>query len=686
MTAEEYAEALAACNWNDESAVSALITDTYTERLFNKGVIEIANTANPGGAPYFANFFGTEVWPDGVGQTFEQEVFYDPYIPLDFRHFVRTMQVCDPNTANECLTDYCELPEGGRGVMPGLQMYKSGFKTNRDCIANIRHIRDFMQWSQRSIRSKGMVDEYMRNMFGMMAVMNTLAHKVVLQGQRDSNGNLVGIANSNPRNPFRGYLYNYLHEKFPTPTDPSAIMPLTLNVMQHAIRYWDNFGGQTSVGKGDRGENIYEFWYADDWYYDEVIRDADWSSRLEKIDPKILFAGRSTDAPVEVLAGLGFKTMRWLPRYTLNSEGGLEMLDTHQGVDVATGQQFVGSIDWENAPFSIAMSPSPNQGRFLTRPDLTTSGQGIPILPITGNGAWRMRNEYDRECNPEQNMPYWSKRYEMGFRWNAPEGLGIIYRRRKFRVDPINDCDLADIFVKPVTPFNCDLSTVGCDNKRRADNSITETGSYNWVECVSNYCGVVNTYALKLQRSGPGVDINAPDYNFLGCECGSTVMLRLVNESDLSNAGQVPATLINIQPFPQDTYIVRTTAAIPAGQCIKGIMCGDGTPLSGVVETAIQGSDIGTTGIIFILNSPIDCGVGGNVRVSYHNAAGQTINTVTGQIAEADPATNRYRITSADPDFKVTYSEDQASITIGCAGGASNSTSSSSSSSGEPEE
>ena len=184
LSDSEFIAALDACNFSEEGQVKKLISATFTPHKFNKAVAEKHFDGN-GGYEYFSNFFGTQEWEDGVGQDMFSEVYYGPNIGMDFSRYVRTMQICDPASADECRTTYEELPEGGRGALPPLEMYKWGVKTPRQCIANMRHIRDFKEWGSKLTRGWKRTDEQIMNMFYMFAALRMAGHKLVLQGYRD---------------------------------------------------------------------------------------------------------------------------------------------------------------------------------------------------------------------------------------------------------------------------------------------------------------------------------------------------------------------------------------------------------------------------------------------------------------------------------------------------------------------
>ncbi len=665
MTASEYATLLESCDFRQPNQVSELVTSTHTNVMFNDKVDE-RMTANPYGAyNYFGGLLGKEVWPDGQGMDLVREYYVDPHIPFTFSHFVRQAAICDPNLANECDRDRCQVPEGGRGTLPGFVFFKWGFETPRDCIANIRHIRQFQYWAAKVIRGRELIDEQVMNMFYTMAGIQTCGQKITMQGYRD--GDLLKLQPStDPRNPLRGGLFNFMEERFPAPTNINDIVPLTVDSLEGIARYWSQFPKNNEVAKGPRGENIYEFWYPDDWYMAEAIRNPDYMEKLKILMPNKLFSGTSlAPGDREVVGNWAAKVMPWLPRLAPTSDGRLVPVDTHVGVDIEVGKEYLGSVEFENAPIGLAMIASGKQGTILSRPALTQSGAGFPIMPITGDGPWRIRNDYDKDCNKDMNKPYSQKDYEMGVRMDDPNAaLSFLFRRRIFPMRPINECDLAPIFMVESNEVDCPLTVVGCgDNKRRVVDDFTQADGPQYVTCSAEVCGNDNSapyhYVVKVDRRA-----NMPDYNSLGCACGANVNLYVYDADGVYSRQIQGIYKSDAMSFPYARYFIETTVKLSAGECIKGISCADATPLQGNVNDAwdIDGGDVG-----FLLDDSITCGDGDDVKVTYYDANGLVLGVVAGVIEEMDVNRFYYRISSASPYLKA---EDayvgQASIGISC--------------------
>lgn len=680
MTETEYAAILAGCNFREPTQVSELVTATHTNVMFNEKVEERQIQNAVGAYNYFSGLFGKEVWQDGQGHDRISEYYADPYIPFTFSHFVRQSAICDPNLANECDTDYCQIPEGGRGTMPGHVFFKWGFETPRDCIANIREIRQFQYWAAKIIRSRELVDEQVMNMFYTMAAIQTSGHKITLQGVRDADGNLKLATSTNPRNPVRGGLYNFMEERFPSPTDLSTIVPLTVEVMEGLARYWTQFPKGNEVATGGRGEKIWEFWYPDDWYQQEAIRNPDYMEKLKILMPNLLFPG-TTNVPGdrEVIGNWAAKVAPWLPRFAPTADGKIVPVDSHVGIDIEVGKEYVGGIDFENAPFGLANIVSGKQGTILTRPALTQSGAGFPIMPITGDGPWRIRNDYDPVCNKDLNKPYSQKRYEMGFRMDNPEAaLAFLFRRRIFQMRPINECDLAPIFNVEERVADCAITHIGCqDNKRRVADDITGPDKPTYVSCTAKPCGNVNAspyaYVLSIERKA-----NQPDYNSLGCACGSNVKLFVYDEDGEFVKEVAGVYKSDVLSFPYAKVFITTLVALASGQCIKGISCYDSTPSMGNVIDAFDIGDIGDGVVGFLLDDSILCADGDDVWIRYYDANGVVLGTINGVIDEIDYDRFYYKISSGNIAFKADAYAGQVRIGVSCREDGPNSSSSSS--------
>lgn len=667
MTAAEYNELLAQCDFRQPKQVSELVSSTHTEVMFDQKVQERTVKNVYGAYNYFGGLLGKEEWPDGQGMDLVREYYCDPHVPFSFSQFVRQAAICDPNLANECDRDRCKVPEGGRGTLPGFVFFKWGLETERDCIANIRHIRQFRYWAAKVIRSRELIDEQFMNMFYTMAGIHTCGMKVTMQGVRNADGTLSLAGNTNPRNPVRGGLFNYMEEKFMAPTNVHDMVPLTPDTLDALARHWTQFPKGNEIARGPRNEPIFEFWYPDDWYRDEAIKHPDFNEKMKIMWPNKMFSGY-TNAPGEreVLGNFAARVMPWLPRLAPTADGELVAVDTHVGVDIEVGKEYVGSLDFENAPIGVAAMVSGKQGTILTRPDLTTSGAGFPIMPITGNGPWRIRNDYDPTCNKDLNKPYSQKDYEMGVRLDDPgAAIAFLFRRRVFQSRPINECDLAPIFMVEKNEVNCALTTIGCQTgkSRESDSFTKHEGAPLAVTCTAVACGNGDsspyTYIVKVDRRA-----NMPGYNSLGCACGSTVKLYIYDENGDFSREITGIYKSDAMSFPYARYFIETETELLATECIKGIACADSTILQGNV---LDDWDAGDGNVGYALDDSIVCGEGDDVLITYYDANGVVLGTISGVIESYNPDSNIYVISSENAIFKEgeVYA-GQASVGISC--------------------
>lgn len=585
VTDPQFQEVLDSCGFSDEGQVKDLIAKTYTPHKFNEKVAE-KHFKSCGNYDYFTNFFGTEVWQDGQGQDEFREIYYAPRIGYDFARFIRTMQICDPQSADECNLECDTLPEGARGALPPMEMYKWCVRTPRQCIANMRHIRDFQNWGKMLLKGWYSVDEQIMNMFFMFAAIRLAGHKIITQGQRDENGDVYPLPNSDPKNPFGMFLYNYQEPMFPQVWDADLIVPLEMQYLEAAARYFTHAGTDNHIGIGERGEKIYEFWYPEDWYRQYAIKNPEYFDALKHSMPAKLLSGYSTSnlksGKQEVLGNWSMKVMPCLPRFAESTDGGLIPIDNfvHEQVEVGERPVF-GGRDYLNAPFLMAIMPSPNAGTIMYRPDLTTSVEGWPIMPIMGRGGWTIRNDYDAECNEDMNMPYAKRRYEIGFRLDDPDAsMAVIFRNTVFRIKAANECDWATVTPKtPPDNFSANPMGVSCDtNARRAPQSVSETGVDGdvYVECDSVVCGDANSLIHRVKYTRKAYN---KDYlPFFNCTCGDTVEVVIVDADGIDRTETATildssAMFAQNNQWPDAHLWLQLGQALAAGECIKYIVC-----------------------------------------------------------------------------------------------------------------
>jgi hypothetical protein len=659
----EFEELLQSCSWKDGKAVSDIVAATHTNVMFN-GIILEKQMECDGAARYFSNFFGTRLWEDGQGMDEVREYATPPYIPISFEYFIQKMKPCKGANYDECDWDSCVVPEGGRGTLPGFQLFEWGFETQRQCIANIRHIRDFRYWASRVIENRRRMDEQVMNMFFTLMAWKTVGHKVVMEYAKSTSAAGVDIytpwPSADPRNPFRGFRYNYMEEFFPAVGEPSNIGPLSVDSLKQLARTWTHNCNDYYVAEDARGGKIWELWYSEDWFLEEAIENPDYLEKIKLLMPEKMFAGYSnkSDRPREVYGNFAMKTMPWLPKLTESTDGGLIPVDTHTGVDIEFGQEFLLDPAWQHAPFGMALIPSPKQGSIITRSDLTTSPEGFPILPITSATNWRIRNDYDKECNKHLNKPYSEKHYEMGMQMDDPDAaMALIHRFRLLRVNPENFCDLQPVVaVDPNTVCN-DFLQIGChrSGKKVHQASVTKVDHSNAVSCTAQSCGNTDSapfiYQLSIQRVA-----NKVNFNSLGCACGSTVVIIIGDANGDAVRVQNAIVMDLSQVFPDAIVWVslETDIDVDAGECIQGIICEDSTPTVGTVLSC-RDTDAGE--VSFVLDSVLDTvaegtvAVNDDVTVKYYDADGVLLGSHVGNIEAIDEAQHKYTVSSAEAGF-----------------------------------
>lgn len=664
---EDFQNVLDSCDFRDGKQVNDLIAKTYTPFKFNEKVAE-KHFNQDGAYSYFTGFYPTEVFGDGQGQDEYSEIYYAPTIGYDFSRFVKTMQICDPNAANECDMCFEELPDGGRGVLPPLEMYKWGVKTPPQCIANMRHIRNFREWGSRLLKGWYSVDQQIMNMFFMFASIRLTGHKIITQGVRNANGEIEAYASSDRKNPFQAFLYNYQQPQFPAVVDADLIMPLEYQYLEMVARYWAHWSADNHVTVGNRGQRVYEMWYPEDWYRDNVLKNPEFFDAIKEYMPAETMAGYSLhNGKREILGNWAIRQMPMLPRFCESSEGGLIPIDNFFNEDVEFGQRPVAAgREWLNAPFLMMTMPSPKSGKILYRPDITTSIEGWPIKPIMGNGGWVIRNEYDKECNPQRNKPWSERYYEIGFKLTDPDAaLSVIFRNKVFKIKPSNTCEWAPNFVRDNPAAHDCANAITCNsNNRHAPASVSALDTSTYVECSCQTCGDDTIMRLKVTR-----EAYKKDYTPFDCECGDTLYALIGNASgDVIRKEEV--TLIEQMPWPHSLYWVQLSDALADGECIKGLKCKDDTPTIGraldVWDDTIEGYESLNGDLKILLDNVISCTVGDSVSLKAYDADGNLLTTVAATITKESPSKDIYEVSGAGDLVRDLGEADFSYMTVTC--------------------
>lgn len=631
---------------------------------------------------YFTGLFPTRVWDDWRGTTELGRVYHSPYIPFDMGIFQRSMQICDPANANECHTDYCEIPRGGLTNLPEMEMYKTGFKTEPMCIANIRTSDQARQIAEMIVKERFAVDEQVMNIFFTMALIRMLGHKTVLEYENNGSGGVQLIDNTNPYNPLQGGRFSYMQPLFPAAGNLENIMPLDL-------RFLDMYGGMLArskdtkfMARGPRGEPIYELWHPEDWYRQEVIDNEDYVQKTKYlVKSSILpgYRGAGEGSEKEIVGNFSMRQNDSLPRFTESTQGGITVVQPYTNVAVDSGNRALHNYrEYSNAPFYMAAILGKGIGEILTRPAITTGIEGMPIMPITGDGEWKYRNDYDKDCNPDLNMPHFRKRFELGFKMLDPDaGRGFIFRAKLFRLRPVQTCDLRPIFKIVPAAQSCDITTIGCNpnNAVMTNDIMDDSAGFRKVKCSSAVCGDSANRIYRLTVRRENIDSINPDQNPLtGCDCGDTVTV-FIGDADGDTVKQRDAVILDyVRPNvvnPNPVFIVQLASALTGAECVQSIGCKDATPTVATVVTCADSEDdegIPAGSVKFILDSAIPCGVGDDVEIKYYDEDGVIIETaIDGTIVSINPDTMTYVISSEEADFLCEMKEGQVTVKVNCA-------------------
>jgi hypothetical protein len=646
-----------------------------------KQMIDQMHVTYDGMYNYMTGLFPTRVWNDWQGTTELGRVYHSPYIPFDMGIFQRSMQICDPQSANECHTDYCEIPRGGITNLPEFEMYKTGFKTQPMCIANIRTSDAAKQIAEMIVKERFAVDEQVANIFYTMALIRMLGHKTVLEYADDNAGGVSLIDNTNPYNPLQGGRFSYMQPLFPAAGNLQNIMPLDLNFLDMYGSMLARSKDTSYIAKGPRGEPIYELWHPEDWYRQEVIDNAEYVDKTKYlIKPEVLPGYRMAgvgNSMKEIVGNFSMRQNDNLPRFTESSQGGITVVQQYKATDADVGTIPLHNYrEYQNAPFYMACIIGKDVGEILTRPSLSTGIEGMPIMPITGNGDWTYRNDYERGVNEDLNMPHFRKRFEMGFKMNNPNaGRGFIFRAKKFRLRPIQTCDLRPIFTITPATQGCDITTIGCNplNERVSNNIMDDSAGFRKVKCSSKVCGDAANRIYRITVRRESIDAINPDQNPLtNCACGDTVAVFIgdddgdvVKVRDAVILDYVRPNVVN----PNPVLIVQLASALTGEECIQSIGCKDATPTLATVVTCADHDDdesIPVGSVKFIFDSPIPCGVGSAVELRYYTDTDEYIDNIFGTIVSINPDTMTYVISSQEANFGCNMYETQSYITAIC--------------------
>lgn len=656
MTKAEFLAQLDSCGGDlSQHQVIDYLYSKNPNAMYSDLALALGQYRKTSAASYFSSRFPKEVMKDWSGVKEMGQVYHNAHIPFDLGVFQRSMQVCNAASLNECDTTYCEIPEGGISSLPEMEMWKTGLKTRRMCIANIRTSAQAKKLAQFLINERFQADENVINMFYVMAAIRMLGHKWVLEYDPTTNQPIVS---NNPYNMIRGYRYSYMDPLFPQVGNIQNIAGLDMHFLDSFGRGLARSQNPNSIATGSRGEPIFELWVGDDWYRQEVLDNAEWVDKMKSwVDNSILPGYTNMSGRSELVGNFKIKDVPALPRFAESTNGGFAIVQETVEVEIEQGTRSLHNYrEFDNAPFQMALILGNNIGKIITRPALTVGIEGKPIHPIAGDGPWEYRNDYDKECNEDLNKPHFRKRYEMGFRLENPDaGQGIIYRAKKFRTRPIDTCNLREVI--QITPTNtaCNIVQIGCVPTETHPNHFFRESSARKVMCSSAACGDNTIQKITVRREH--WDSIAPSENpFTGCRCGDGIKL-IISDAEGVEDSVIDGTIVEFFPAnvikTDPVYWVKTVAAIATGKCVTAVVCDDATPNLGVASSCMplldaEGAEVANS-IVVALDSILDnADVGDTVLVKYYNAANTLLGTIEAEITAANHTLFRYTLEGSD--------------------------------------
>lgn len=597
---------------------------------------------------YFVNMFDSAIQPDG--QAFDEinSIYHPNYTPKSFSFLMKQQQPCDPFLTNACDRHFCEIPSGGRSSLNQGQFFSWGLKTKPYCLQNFRTIPRFMEWLGKESEDRARTSLVHMELFYLQVFLLTAGHKIVLEGKKTTNGQYIPYPSNSIRNPLNGYKYSWMRDLFPAVDDPNNILPLDVATLQQLGRNWGENTNSAPIAFNGEGNGMYNLWIGDDWRTQEVDRFEDFSKLFMSIPNTQMLEGYRFEEGAKTAFGRFILENRFnLPRFAVDeATGGLVMVQDMVGIDVEVGQEFVRNPQWMDAPFRLAVSPTRDQATILTRPPLAVHGNGAPIPVIPSNQGWYVKNEYDKECNPNRLLPHWESWNEMGYRPKNPDGsLAIMYRARTFLNAPQNFCDLAPVF-SVSSPAACDnFTNIGCENKKVNQNSVTALViNQTDIRCAGAVCGDPTIYRLTVEHLEP---LKAGAQT-IDCACGAA--LTVIIETSEGALAETTATLIdNQEGYPFGYYFVQFESALPTGSCIRAVRCNGETS---VVSRVLNAVDVDTQVVRFVLeNALINAGLTDPVVIRYYDSAGTALGTITGTIDSINNDLFFYTVSSSDTEF-----------------------------------
>ena len=624
---EAYTEELTDCDFNDPNAVSALITGRHTPQVFRDELIRQEFKAGP--CNFFSDFFGFEDFDWGKC-SLKRETYHAPVLESAFNAWVEKDYTCSVDGSTEdCIPCFEELPTGGYST-DDVEFFQANLKTIPYCIAGIKCHRDFFRYQDMIIRDQLAMSSQRLEDFFTMAAVRTAGHKILLE-----EGHPLG--NLSPYPILDEFPNNYREKYFNDPADPDNIIAFDLGMSQQlAYDLIESYmtEGATIVD----GKHVFDVWTGSDWHHANVLQDPDYAEKIKFTAPNQLFRGYSMiEGSRTVHGNIAHRTVPCLPRFA-DETGGTGIVTVQKFVDVPVeiGNKKVANKSHKLAPYELIMLPSPNQAKIL-RPRPITSSQGIPITPIYNSPGWVARNEYDKVCNPQKNMPWWEWQATMGL---APdrrdEGIMILARRQVFRTAPRNKCKL-------MPRLGVDDIVFDCPDSPRVQASITDqSDGCEAVGCDSVTCGDDTQAILKLnfksERQGFSVDCACGTEAIANLDDGTVITVLIVDDSQMN-----PGSLLRVQKLDAPAGVPDS---FDPARTVVSICCAAPAALAATVESCVGSADDGVA--VVVLDALLNCGVGDAITAEYGAPAA---DDQAGTVTAIDYATRTYTLAITDTDY-----------------------------------
>ena len=630
---DAFTEELANCDFNDPSSVSDLITGRHTPQVYRNQLIR-EEFKHPGSVcNFFSDYFGFEDFDWGKC-SLKRETYHAPMLESAFNAWVKKDFQCstDPTDPTECAPCFEELPTGGYST-DDVEFFSAYLKTKPYCIANLKCHRDYFRYQDMIIKDQLKMSEQRMQDFFTMAAVRTAGHKILLEtGHPLGNTSPYPILDEFPNN----YRENYFNE----PTDPDNIVAFDLGMAQQLT--FDMIDtGMTGAAAMVDGRHVFDIWTGSDWHTINVLQDADFADKIKFTAPNQLFKGFTfMDGNRTVHGNVAHRTVPCLPRFadeTGGTNNEIVQVQAFNRIAVEIGDKFVANKDHKLAPYELILLPSPNQASIL-RPQTITSSQGIPITPLYDSAGWKARNPYDKECNPQENMPWWEWQAHMGLAPNLrDEGVVLLARRQVYRTAPRNTCNLM-----PRRSVNAE--TFDCPDTPRVQASITEAGDgCDQVSCEQVVCGDASQSYLKLdfksQREAFSVDCACGTEAIVNLDDGSTNVVQIIDDARMN-----PDSLLLVQRL--DAAGGNPTD-FDAARDVVSICCQAPAAASASVVSCVGSDDDGVVSVV--LDAILECEVGDAVTAQYRGPGADNDQAAT--ITSVDYATLTYVLAITDTDY-----------------------------------